>query len=238
MGCINSVAFLFLFSPCGNSAEAVAKSLRKQRSWWILPYHPESSYFPLVPFQFGNLSYLLIGKFSMDINIFNHFFLLLIRSSLLNPGILPTVLQETKKKKRCIFKVLSEDVRKYSNGSNGPTAAEWDLPSREKRGLFLVSLRHAHWCSAPWKRLFQSLQWKQWRMRLFKWHKLSLHQSVRLSFSSPVLRGCSSSASALAPAAVLNIAWTKPSPCTHFPHKTPLVFLQLNQSSLQGKKTK
>lgn len=63
------VVFLFLFSPCGHSVEAVAKGLWKQRWQWILYYYPGSLCFPC--FNCGNLSCLLIGKFSMDRNIFH-----------------------------------------------------------------------------------------------------------------------------------------------------------------------
>lgn len=35
----------------------------------------------------------------------------------------------------CTLKVNSEDLRQHSKGSAG-TAAEWDLPNREKRGCF------------------------------------------------------------------------------------------------------
>lgn len=58
---------------------------------------------------------------------------------------------------------------------------------------------------------------KQWRMRLFKQHKFSLHRSVRLTFSRPVLKGCSSLLSSLASTAILSIAQANLPPHTRFP---------------------
>lgn len=65
LGCIDSNSFLGCFCLCcvfpsGNSIEAVAKSLTKQRWWWSVYYYPGSSYCPCV--NLGDLSCLLIGS--------------------------------------------------------------------------------------------------------------------------------------------------------------------------------
>lgn len=142
-GCIDSVAFcvgfLLLFNPCGNSVEAVAKSLWKQWWWWILYYHPGSSYFPLVPFQFWKPIMCANRKvfhgykhfsfffslhhvaFPISIISYTNYNIISFTNLHIKPMYITTVLQK-KKKRRCTLKVISEDLRQYSNGSAATAA--------------------------------------------------------------------------------------------------------------------
>lgn len=116
----------------------------------------------------------LTGKFSIDINIFRSFFSPIIvtfpisiihctnYSIISYPKfhIKPTYIsfcsaEKKKKKKICTLKVISEDLRQYSNGS-ADTAAEQDLPNREKRrrswfhwGIHRVALHHGNSYLSP-----------------------------------------------------------------------------------------
>lgn len=151
MGCIDSVAFwvsfLLLFVPQEIVQKLVLRAYRKRGH-----AGQGSSYFPLVPLQswehvilanrkvfhlykhFPLIFFRIVVTFPISILHCTNYNILIL-SSILNPH--PSVLQGKKKKRKkiCTLKVISEDLRQYSNRSAG-TAAEWDLPNREKRGCF------------------------------------------------------------------------------------------------------